>query len=163
MTVRKIKIIDIDELRNEIDRIYEEQDQILLAKWSCEIARHIIELVELDESKYPEINEGFKVNALWQKGKMRMHDVRQAGFAIHKIAKKQNEEIKKTAFRVIGQAVASGHMKEHSMIASDYAIKVINLIYPNNLEKVKGERNWQLNKLIGLSEKNEGCKDSIEL
>ena len=28
--------------------------------------------------------------------------------------------------------VASGHMKEHAMIASDYAIKAIELIYFND-------------------------------
>lgn len=54
-------------------------------------------------------------------------------------------------FRVIGQAVASGHMKEHSMVASDYAIKVINLLYDNDMEMMERERKWQLNKLLELT------------
>lgn len=49
-------------------------------------------------------------------------------------------------FRVIGQAVASGHMKEHGMVASDYAIKLINLMYPCDMSKVIEERQWQLSK-----------------
>ena len=57
-----------------------------------------------------------------------MHDVRQAGFRIHKIARENNSEIKKTALRAAGQAVASGHMREHAMVASDYAVKTIGLI-----------------------------------
>ena len=32
MTVRKIKIIDDDIIRNKIDQLYEEQEQIILAK-----------------------------------------------------------------------------------------------------------------------------------
>lgn len=60
MTVRKIKIIDDDIIRNKIDQLYERQEQIILAKWSLEMAKHII---------------------------ARMHDVRQIGFKIHKIAR----------------------------------------------------------------------------
>lgn len=153
MTVRKIKIFDNNEIRNKIDEIYEEQSQVTLAKWSLEIAKHIIEVTNLDTSKYPEIQEGFIVNGLWQNDQAIKYDVRQAGFRIHKTAREQDDELTKTVFRVIGQAVGSGHMKEHSMIASDYAIKVINLTYSNKMDKVNEERTWQLNKLIELSNK----------
>lgn len=153
MTVRKIKIVDNDELRSKIDKIYEKQNQVTLAKWSLELAKHMIEITNLDISKYPEINEGFKMNELWQSNQARMYDVRQAGFKIHEVARKQNDEVIKNVFRVIGQAVGSGHMKEHAMVASDYAIKVMNIMYSNNQDKVNEERNWQLNKLIELSNK----------
>jgi hypothetical protein len=76
-----------------------------------------------------------------------MHDVRQAGFKIHKIARECDSEIKKTALRVVGQAVGSGHMKEHAMVASDYAIKTIGLINSNNMEAITLEREWQLNEI----------------
>lgn len=151
MTVRKIKIVDNDEIRSRIDKIYEELDQVVLAKWSLEMAKHVIEITNLDVNKYPEINEGFKIIELWQSNQARMYDVRQVGFKIHKTAREQNDEVIKNVFRVIGQAVGSGHMKEHSMVAGDYAVKVINLMYSNNMDKVNAERNWQLNKLIELS------------
>ncbi|MDE6584164.1 MAG: hypothetical protein K2K15_02060 [Anaeroplasmataceae bacterium] len=146
-TIKKIKIVDNDELRNEIDKIYSSQNQISLAKWSLELAKHIIELTHFDTNEYPEIQEGFNINELWQKGKAKMHEVRQSSFKIHRIAREQSDELLKTIFRFIGHAVASGHMKEHSMVASDYAVKVINLLYNNDLEKVKEERTWQLDKL----------------
>lgn len=151
MTVRKIKIIDNDEIRNQIDNIYENQEQVILAKWSLEIAKHIIKITDFDVNKYPEISEGFAINELWQSGQARMHDVRQIGFKIHKLARIQDDAIKENVFRVIGQAVASGHMKEHSIVASDYAIKVINLLYDNDIQIVNKERNWQLNKLLELT------------
>ncbi|MDE6242015.1 MAG: hypothetical protein K2M08_06330 [Anaeroplasmataceae bacterium] len=59
--------------------------------------------------------------------------------------------VRLTFFEGIGHAVASGHMKEHSMVASDYAIKVIDLMYDNDLEKVTEERLWQLEKLKEIS------------
>jgi len=151
MTIRKIKIVDNDEIRNKIDKIYEEQNQVILAKWSLEMAKHIIEITNLDINKYPEINEGFKINKLWQNNQARMFDVRQVGFKIHRIAREQNDEVIKNVFRVIGQAIGSGHMKEHSIVASDYAIKVINLMYSNNIDKINEERDWQLKKLIELT------------
>ncbi len=87
MTVRKIKIIDDDIIRNKIDQLYERQVQIILAKWSLEMAKHIIEITNFDINKYPEIQEGFNINEQWQNGNARMHDVRQIGFKIHKIAR----------------------------------------------------------------------------
>ena len=89
---------------------------------------------------------------MWQAGKARMHEVRQAGFAIHKVARAQTDELLTVTLRVIGQAVASGHMKEHGMVASDYAIKLINLMYPCDMSKVIEERQWQLSKLDELSQ-----------
>lgn len=151
MTVRKIRIIDDDNIRNEIDRIYEKQDQIILAKWSLEIAKHIIEIAKFDITKYPEIKVGFSLNELWQMRKAKVKDVRQIGFKIHKIAREQTNDTDKCVIRVIGQAISSGHMREHSMITSDYAIKVMGLIYDNDIVKIKEERLWQLNKLKELS------------
>lgn len=52
MTVRKIKIIDDDNIRNEIDKIYENEEQVILAKWSLEVAKHIIKISNFDMNKY---------------------------------------------------------------------------------------------------------------
>ena len=122
-TKPKIKIKDNSELREQIDELYEGVSQVNLAKWSIIVAKHILEIADIDYNSMDEIVEGFKVNELWQIGKARMHDVRQAGFKIHKIARECDSEIKKSALRVAGQAVASGHMREHAIVASDYAVK----------------------------------------
>ena len=143
----KIKIKDDIVLRKQIDEIYDKMDQISLARWSLSIAKHILKTVEIDYKEIDEIAEGFKINELWQVKEARMHDVRQAGFKIHKIARESDSEIKKTAFRVVGQAVASGHMKEHAMVASDYAVKTIGLINSNDMEAITLEREWQLKEI----------------
>ena len=145
--MKKIRIIDSDELRNELEKVYSSLNQVVLAKWSLELAKHIIHLTNFDANQYPEIQEGFEINELWQIGKARMYDVRQISFKIHRIAKEQSDELSRTMFRVIGHAIASAHMKEHSLVASDYAIKVVNLLHINNLKKVKEERIWQVEKL----------------
>lgn len=111
------------------------------------MAKHVLDIVGIDYHSVEEIVNGFKVNELWQIGETRMHDVRQAGFKIHKVARESYSGIKKIALRVVGQAVGSGHMKEHAMVASDYAIKVTNMISPNDFDAITKEREWQLNEL----------------
>lgn len=143
----KIKIGDNSELRMKIDKLYEKTNQVELAKWSLIIAKHILDMVGMDYHSAEEIFNGFEVNELWQLGKARMHDVRQAAFQIHKLARESSSEINKTALKVSGHAVASGHMKEHAMVASDYAIKVITMLYPDDLGSVTKEREWQIKEL----------------
>ena len=146
----KIKINDNKELRKEIDGFYENMDQKTLAKWSLAIAKHILKIVDIDYSSIDEIVEGFKISELWQVKEVRLHDIRQAGFKIHKIARESDSEIKRAALRVVGHAVASGHLREHAIIASDYAVKTIGLITSDNMEAVTIEREWQLDEIKKL-------------
>lgn len=143
----KIKINDNPELRLKLDTIYEKKSQIQMAQWAIKLAKHILESINYDYTNYEAIQEGFKINERWQRGELRMHDVRQAGFKIHKIAKECPDLITQAALRVAGHAVGTGHMKEHAMVASDYAVKVINLMFPDNVEAVTKERKWQLEAL----------------
>ena len=145
MTKVKIKINDIPELRSSLDTIYEWKTQIQLAQWSLNLAEHILTVVGYDyEAADPVIKNGFATNRQWQAGMARMFDVRQAGFKVHQLAKVCNDPVIQAALRVAGQAVGSGHMREHAMVASDYAIKTINLKYPNDINAVRTEREWQI-------------------
>ena len=146
----KIKINDNKELRKEIDGFYENMDQKTLAKWSLAIAKHILKIVDIDYSSIDEIVEGFKISELWQVKEVPLHDIRQAGFKIHKIARESDSEIKRAALRVVGHAVASGHLREHAIIASDYAVKTIGLITSDNMEAITIEREWQLDEIKKL-------------
>lgn len=151
-TKPKIKIVDNNQLRAEIDELYEKMSQIDLAKWSLSIAKHILDIVGIDYNLIADVADGFHINELWQLDKAGMHDVRQAGFKIHKLARECDDEIRKTALRVAGQAVGSGHMREHAMVASDYAVKTIGLLNSNNINAVTHEREWQLNELKRISQ-----------
>ncbi|WP_373471635.1 putative immunity protein [Carnobacterium alterfunditum] len=151
-TKPKIKIVDNNQLRAEIDELYEKTSQIDLAKWSLSIAKHILDIVGIDYNLIADIADGFQINELWQLDKAGMHDVRQTGFKIHKLARECDDEIRKTALRVAGQAVGSGHMREHAMVASDYAVKTIGLLNSNNINAVTREREWQLNELKRISQ-----------
>ncbi|MBK5200066.1 MAG: hypothetical protein JJE21_00850 [Spirochaetaceae bacterium] len=154
-TKTKIKIVDNFKLRLEIDELYEKMSQIDVAKWSLIIARHILEITGVEYASIDVIVDGFHIDELWQIGKASMYDVRQAGFRIHKLARECDNEIQKAALRATGQAVGSAHMREHSMVSSDYAIKTIGLLTSNNIEAITVERMWQLNELRKIFKNSE--------
>lgn len=146
-TKAKIKVADNGELRADLDELYEKTSQVDLAKWSLLLAKHILGIAGIDYTSIVEIVDGFRVNEQWQTGEARMHDVRQAGFKIHQLARGCDSEVKKAALRAAGQAVASGHMREHAIVASDYAVKTVGLISSNDPGAITREREWQLSEL----------------
>lgn len=147
----KIKILDSSELRNKLLEIAKTTEQIQLANWAISCAKHILPLKN-EEINFEIIEFGFQTIKLWQENKATVHEVRQAGFKIHEEARKCKTEITKNILRTVGQAVGVGHMREHAMVCSDYAIKVIQLFYANDLEKITQERNWQINELLKIIE-----------
>lgn len=151
-TKPKIKLLDDTDLRNEIDKVYESTDQLLLAKWAIGCARHVLHLAIDEKVDLSVIERSFAINALWQTGSASVHEVRQAGFSIHAVARTCKTEVGKNAIRTAGQAVAVGHMSAHAMVCSDYAVKTIGLAYPKNLELIKKERQWQLAALLNLTQ-----------
>ena len=146
-TKPKIKIEDDSELRAEIDQLYEITEQVELAKWSIKCAKHILPLFEVGNIEMSAIESGIRVNEFWQVGKASVYEVRQAGFKIHAVARNCKTEVGKNAIRTVGQAVGVGHMKEHAMVCSDYAIKTVQLAFPEDKEKITEERQWQLKAL----------------
>lgn len=153
MTVRKIRITDSDELRRELDLLYEQIDQMSLNCWALSLAERMLSMIDVTTDDFPEISLGFAVCQAWREGKARVHDIRQAGFAVHRLAKDELNPIRKAVFRTVGQAIGSGHMKEHAMVASDYAIKAIELQFPQQFEKIEEERRWQITSLALLVKK----------
>lgn len=152
-TKTKIKILDDIDLRKLLDEEYEKSSQVRLCQYALLLATHILTMIKYDDMDNPAIKAGYAVNESWQKGEARMHDVRQAGFKIHQLAKNSQNSVTQTALRVVGQAVATGHMREHAMVASDYAVKVINLLFPGDSDAIKRERLWQIENLRGIEDK----------
>ncbi|GAA0608809.1 hypothetical protein GCM10009001_27720 [Virgibacillus siamensis] len=143
----KIKIVDDADLRQKIEKNADLISQVDLAKWAIIVAKHILPYLEKEFPNSDKITNGFETNELWQRGKATVHQVRQAGFKVHEVARECKSETAKSAARAVGQAVGVGHMRGHAMMATDYAIKVINLAFNNDIMKVTEERDWQLYEL----------------
>ena len=121
--------------------------QVDLAQWAILCAKHVLLYSKSEFPANEAIANGFRINELWQNGQATVHQVRQAGFEIHEVARQCQSKVAKSAIRAAGQAVGVGRMREHAMVASDYAIKTIQLAFANDLDKITEERQWQLNQL----------------
>ena len=132
----KITINDDSAGRAALDALYEGASQVALCRYALRLAVHAMETAGYNDPHNPAITAGFAVNRQWQAGAARMHDVRQAGFAA--------DELTTAVLRVVGQAIGTGHMPEHATVASDYAIKVINLLHPGDRAAAARERQWQV-------------------
>ena len=127
----KITINDDSAGRAALDALYEGASQVALCRYALRLAVHAMETAGYNDPHNPAITA-------------RMHDVRQAGFAVHKLARQAPDELTTAVLRVVGQAIGTGHMPEHAMVASDYAIKVINLLHPGDRAAAARERQWQV-------------------
>lgn len=94
-TRTKIKIMDDALLRETLDSEYEKSSQIKLCKYALSLAKHILTLIDYKDMEHPVIQAGYAVNERWQRGDARMHDVRQAGFQIHQLAKAAWTQLRK--------------------------------------------------------------------
>lgn len=143
----KIRITDNSDLRAEIEKLVLSLDQADLAKWALRCAEHVLKFSEKEFPANEAVADGFRTIEQWLKGNATVHQIRQAGFKIHAVARQCKTEVAKAAIRTAGQAVGTGHMKEHAIICSDYAVKTIQLAFPGNMDKITEEREWQLAEL----------------
>jgi hypothetical protein len=133
------KIDDIPELKEQLIDIFESKSHRDISHYSLLLAEHILSLTNtpVDDA----IAKCFDIVRKWQDGKAKFQEARQVAFMLHRLARMEKDPIKVKVLRVMGQVAATPHVKRHALIASDYAIKLINLMYPKKFEEVIKEVN----------------------
>ena len=136
------KIDDIPELKEQLIGIFESKSHKDISRYSLLLAEHILSLTNtpIDDA----IQKCFDTSKKWQDGKAKFQEARQVAFMLYRLARMEKDPIKVKVLRVMGQVAATPHVKRHALIASDYAIKLINLMYPKNFEEVAKERKIQI-------------------
>ena len=140
----KIKVTDIPQKRLELETILEQLPHKEVARWAVENARNFIEDIENFDDKESILEETLNVFQQRLEGKISAYQLRQAGFLANTLSKGSKADISKFAARVYAQAIASAHMRGHAIVSSDYAIKVIQLKDPKDLDRVRVERERQI-------------------
>jgi hypothetical protein len=149
-TTAKIRIEDNFELRDALNSEYLLATQHQLSKFGAAIVEHVKEMVEFDEDAAMLIERGLLLNKQWQNGSAAVFEVWQVGLEIYKKAREYQKLIDKTALGAVSQAIASIQMNEHAMVATDFAVRLVRLLNPNDENAVEQERQWQLNCLKNL-------------
>ncbi|ATW28306.1 hypothetical protein DCMF_02155 [Candidatus Formimonas warabiya] len=136
------KIDDIPELKEILITISESKTHKQMSQYSLLLAKHILEISEVECCSA--IAECFDINKKWQNGEAKFQDARQVAFMVNRLAREEKDPVKVKVLRAMGQVAATPHVKWHALVASEYAITLINVMYPKNLEEVKKEREIQI-------------------
>jgi len=142
----KIRIADDAEQRDRLCRLLVAQNQHDLATWAMQCVQHILPLLP-DAVEADAVHDAFGLLKRWQNGQADVAQLRQTGFALHKLAKEQQNPVATAVLRAAGQAVGVGHMKEHAPVCGDYAVKAVGWANGQNPQAVSQERQWQLEQL----------------
>lgn len=136
------KIDDVPELKGELISVCESKSHKDVSRYSLLLAEHILRLtnIPLDDV----IEECFDINRKWQEGTANFQEARDVAGKMFQLAREEKDPVKIKVLRVMGQVAATPHVKRHALIASDYAITLINLMYPQNMDEVRKERNIQI-------------------
>lgn len=142
----KIKILDDGQKRLELEQILAQLPQKQLAQWVMEHAIRFIALIDIgdDLKKQQILSQVQEVFEARLAGNVSAYELRQAGFLAQKLSQKAKSPVSKYATRVFAQAVATAHMRDHAIVSADYAVKVVNLLSPDDIEAVGKEREKQI-------------------
>jgi hypothetical protein len=136
------KIDDIPELKNELITISELKTHIEISKYALLLAERILLVSRIERSKA--IQECFTIVTKWQNKEAKFQDALEVAGIINSLARDEKNPIKVKAMRGMGQVAATPHVRWHALVASEYAIVMINLLYPKDFDKVKEERELQI-------------------
>jgi hypothetical protein len=138
------KIDDIPELKAELISAFDSKshNHKNISKYSLLLAEHILTLTNTPHDAA--IEEAFEINRKWQEGQAKFQDARKVAFKLNALARQEKDPVKVKVLRVMGQVAATPHVKRHALIASDYAITLINLMHPENMDEARKERNIQI-------------------
>lgn len=142
----KLKILDDGQKRLKLEQILIQLPQKQLAQWAMQHATRFIALIDIgdDLEKQQILTQVHEVFEARLSGKVSAYELRKAGFLAQQLSQQAKSPVSKYAARVFAQAVATGHMRGHAIVSADYAVKVINLQSPDDMQAVVRERKQQI-------------------
>lgn len=142
----KIKVNDLSEKREQLEWILYKMPHKQLVKWAIKNARAFLNFIDIGDDHLKDSIIRETTEALYKRmdGEISAYHIRNAGFLANKLGQMSKSDLSKYSARVFAQAIATGHMRGHAIVSSDYAIKVINILFPNNMVKIQEERDRQI-------------------
>ncbi len=108
-----------------------------LIKWACDCAENVLHLFgeKIDER----LKNALNVAKAWKQGNASVGDARKASLDAIAVANESSNPTAIAVARSVGQAVATAHMADHSLVAVLYALKAVK----NASKPIDVERKWQ--------------------
>lgn len=151
--MKKPKLVKTD-LDSQIAELVDKTDKKTLAIWACDCVERVLPYFE---KKYPGDKRprlAIEAGREWVRtGVFRMADIRNVALASHAAARDvEGDDPARSAARAAGQALATAHVKNHSVAAAIYAATAVrDGVEPADSDiSVTKERDWQYSHLLNL-------------
>lgn len=139
------KLDDVPVLKEKLISVYETKSHKDVSRYSLLLAEHVLALSCMPANET--VESCFSVCRAWQEGDAKFQEARQVAFALHRLAREETNPVYVLVYRTLGQIAATPHVKRHALVASDYAVKLVNRMFPGDLEKVREMRETQISLL----------------
>ncbi len=142
------KVDDIPELKTELIALGEEKSHLQMSQYALLLAEHVLSMS--GTVRTPEIENCFSAAIKWQKGEAKFQAGRDAAGVMNDLARGEKDKIKVKVFRFMAQVAATPHVRWHALAASEFAVVIINLMFPGEIERVRKEREYQIDLLKNI-------------
>jgi hypothetical protein len=137
------KIDDVPELRDEFIAIFDGKSKEDAVRFGLLYGRHLLDITGLEPCK--EISHAFEAMQKWLDGNANYHEARNIAFQdLYRYAREEDDEVLLKFYKAMAQIACIPHVKFHALWATDFAVTLINRMYPGNLDEVKRERALQI-------------------
>jgi hypothetical protein len=137
------KIDDAPELRNEFITVYDGKDKAEAVRFGLLFGNHIIEITGFEPCE--EVNNAFRAMQRWLNKETSYHEARNIAFGdLCKQAREENDAVKERFYKTMMQIACIPHCKYHALWAADFAVTLVNRMYPNDIDEVEKERSLQI-------------------
>ncbi len=138
-------LTDDPALKHQLISLSETKSHRDLSVYALTLAAHLIELGELERADA--IEQCFAAVTQWQQQGGSFRPALDIAGELNDLARAEKDPIKAKALRGLGQVAATPHVRWHPLVASEYAIAVVNLRHPHDLEQAAQERRFQIDRM----------------
>lgn len=142
------KIEDILELRNEFVAVYDSTSHKDAARFCLAYGRYLLDVMGC--KPFDESIRAFEAVQEWFDGKTWYQKARKIGGEFHDLARDERDPVKARFYRTMAQIACVPHVKYHALWATDFAITLINRMFPGNMDEVRKERERQIELIQSL-------------
>jgi hypothetical protein len=145
----KVKLTNLKDPR--VVELVRMMDHKTLALWAIDCTDRVMPYFEREFPEDDRPQRALEVLRQWMStGTFKMAEIRKASLDSHAAARQVGEDnAARSAARAAGQAVATAHVRTHSIGAAIYALQAIYRA-TNSIEAIEKERNWQYQHLLKL-------------
>lgn len=136
------KIIDNVDLKNKLIIIYDQKSHQQVARFCIEYSNHLTQICGYEKSEML-IRAQYAISK-WLNKEVNYHEARNIAGEFNALARDEKDSVKARYYRTMAQCSAVTHVKYHGLWACDFAITLINRLYPHDLEAVRNERQFQI-------------------